>query len=180
MRVCIGSAGRFHTFDLARQMQRLGHLGCLYTCYPRWKVDGLPKEKVSTFPWLMGPAMLLGRWGFHRVQRPLNRWISESFDHWMAKRIQPCDVMHCLSSFGLTTHRLAKQRYGALTVCDRGSSHIVYQDEILAEEYTSWGVPYQRIDACIIERELKNTMSVTTSLCHQVLLTAPFWEKVCP
>jgi starch synthase len=155
MRVCIGSAGRFHTFDLARQMQRLGHLRCLYTCYPRWKVDGLPQEKVSTFPWLMGPATLLDRWGFHSVQRPLNRWISESFDHWMAKRLPPCDVMHCLSSFGLTTHRLAKQRYGALTVCDRGSSHIVYQDELLAEEYTHWGVPYQRIDPRIIERELQ-------------------------
>ena len=155
MRVCIGSAGRFHTFDLARQMQRLGHLRCLYTCYPRWKVDGLPQEKVSTFPWLMGPAMLLGRWGFHSVQRPLNRWISESFDHWMAKRLMPCDVLHCLSSFGLTTHRLAKQRYGALTVCDRGSSHIVYQDEILAEEYTRWGVPYRRIDPRIVEREVQ-------------------------
>src|SRR6266545_3850637 len=115
MRVCIGSAGRFHTFDLARQMQRLGHLSSLYTCYPKWKVDGLPPEKVRTFPWLMGPAMLLGRWGFHGVQRHLNRLVIESFDHWMVKRLPPCDVIHCLSSFGLTTHRLAKQRYGALT-----------------------------------------------------------------
>src|SRR5262249_41649357 len=56
VRVCIGSAGRFHMFDLARQMQRIGHLNCLYTGYPRWKVDGLPQEKVKTFPWLMGPA----------------------------------------------------------------------------------------------------------------------------
>jgi alpha-maltose-1-phosphate synthase len=155
MRVCVGSPGRFYTFDLARQMQRLGHLSCLYTCYPRWKVDGLPQEKVRTFPWLMGPAMLLGRWGFHNVQRQLNRWVIESFDRWMAKRLPPCDVMHCLSSFGLATHRLAKHRYGALTVCDRGSSHIVYQDEILAEEYTRWGVPYQRIDPRIVERELQ-------------------------
>jgi glycosyltransferase involved in cell wall biosynthesis len=31
----------------------------------------------------------------------------------------------------------------------------VYQDEILAEEYARWGVPYQRIDPRIVERELQ-------------------------
>ncbi len=171
VRVCIGSAGRFHTFDLARQMQRLGHLSGLYTGYPRWKVDGLPQKKVQTFPWLMGPAMLLGRWGFHNhsMQRQLNRWVVESFDHWMAKRLPPCDVMHCLSGFGLATHRLAKQRYGALTVCDRGSSHIVYQDEILAEEYARCGVPYQGIDPRMVERELREYDE-----CDYVVLPSSF------
>ena len=169
MRVCIGSAGRFHMFDLARQIQRLGHLNCLYTGYPRWKVDGLPQEKVKTFPWLMGPATLLGRWGFYGMQRQLNRWVIESFDHWMAKRVLPCDVMHCLSSFGLATHRLAKKRYGALTVCDRGSAHIVYQDEILAEECAHWGVPYQRIDPRIVERELQEYDE-----CDYILLPSGF------
>lgn len=35
MRVSIGSPGRFYTFDLARQMERLGHLAHMYTGYPR-------------------------------------------------------------------------------------------------------------------------------------------------
>ena len=52
MKVCVGSPGRFHTFDLARQLARNGALQRLYTGYPRRKVDGLSPERVSTFPWL--------------------------------------------------------------------------------------------------------------------------------
>src|SRR3989344_4075705 len=155
MKVCIGSAGRFHTFDLARQMERAGWLSRLYTAYPRWKVDGLPRDKVSSFPWLMGPKMLLGRRGFHGVERYLNRLTVKSFDRWMANRLEPCDVFHCLSSFGLRSHRIAKERYDALTICDRGSSHIGFQDEILAEEYLRWGIPYQPIDRALVDRELQ-------------------------
>ncbi len=69
MKICVGSAGPFHAFDLARQMERLGHLEHLYTAYPSWRVEGMPKEKVSTFPWLMAPAMLANRFGFNRRAR---------------------------------------------------------------------------------------------------------------
>jgi glycosyltransferase involved in cell wall biosynthesis len=103
----------------------------------------------------MGPTMLLGRWGFHGLERHLSRLTVKSFDRWMANRLEPCDVFHCLSSFGLRSHRIAKEHYGALTVCDRGSSHIGFQDEILAEEYLRWGIPYQPIDRALVDRELK-------------------------
>ncbi len=154
MKVCVGSAGRFHAFDLARQMERLGHLTRLYTAYPRFKVDGLPAAKVSTFPWIMGPAALAGRFGLPGLRERLNFSIIETFDRWMAARLAPCDVFHCLSSFGLQSHRAARARHGALTVCDRGSAHIVFQNEILHEEYECCGIPYRAIDARIVEREL--------------------------
>ena len=43
MKVCVGSPGRFHTFDLARQLARAGAQR-LYTGYPRRKVDGLSRN----------------------------------------------------------------------------------------------------------------------------------------
>jgi alpha-maltose-1-phosphate synthase len=155
MKVCIGSAGPFHAFDLARQMQRLGHLEHLYTAYPLWRVDGMPKEKVGTFPWLMAPAMLANRFGFNRVRDSLNVPMIETFDRWMAERIAPCDVFHCLSSFGLQSHRAAQSRHGALTVCDRGSAHIEYQDAILRDEFARFGTRYAGIDSRLVERELE-------------------------
>ena len=155
MKICIGSAGPFHAFDLARQMERLGHLEHLYTAYPSWRVDGMPKEKVSTFPWLMAPAMLANRFGFNRVRDSLNVPMIETFDRWMAERLAPCDVFHCLSSFGLQSHRAARSRHGALTVCDRGSAHIEYQDEILRDEFARFGAPYPGIDSRLVERELE-------------------------
>src|SRR5437870_6256232 len=114
MKVCIGSAGRFHTFDLTRQMERRGYLQRLYTGYPKWKVDGLPREKVWTFPWIIGPMMLFGQWGLHSLHNRMSLLAIESFDRWMASQLEPCDVFHCLSSFGLETHRVAKERYRTL------------------------------------------------------------------
>ncbi len=154
MKICVASAGRFHAFDLARQMERLGHLTRLYTAYPRFKVDGLPAAKVSTFPWLMGPATLAGRFGLPGLRERLNLAAIETFDRWMAARLAPCEAFHCLSSFGLQSHRAARARHGALTVCDRGSSHITFQNEILREEYARFDIPYRGTDARIVEREL--------------------------
>jgi len=155
MIVHVSSVGRFHVFDLARQMMRLGHLGKLYTAYPKWKVDGLPPEKVATFPWFFVPKAFLGKLGLCRAERAFNPFVIETFDRWLAKHIEPCDVFHCLSGFGLQAHRAAKKRYGALTVCDRGSSHILYQEEILREEYERWGVHFRPFDRRIVERELQ-------------------------
>jgi alpha-maltose-1-phosphate synthase len=153
VKICIGSAGRFHTFDLARQMERRGHLGRVYTGYPKWKVDGLRKQKVSSFPWLLVPQIALGRLGLHAAEQCLNHIAIEAFDRWMARNLESCDVFHCLSSFGVESHQVAR-RQGALTVCDRGSSHIAHQDQILREEYRHWNIPFSGIDQRIIEREL--------------------------
>jgi len=154
MQVCIGSPGRFHTFDLARQMERLGHLARMYTGYPRFRVDGLPRKKVSTFPWLIGSSMVLGRLGLPSVASRLNYVAAVSFDRWMSARIEPCEVFHSLSQFAVESQQVAKQRFGALTVCDRGSTHILYQRRILAEEHERLGQPFQETDQRLLEREL--------------------------
>ncbi|HUY27885.1 MAG TPA: glycosyltransferase family 4 protein [Candidatus Binataceae bacterium] len=154
IKVAVASAAPFWAFDLARQMERLGHLARLYTAYPRFKVDGLPAGKVSTFPWLMGPATIAGRFGMLGLRERLNMRAIETFDRWMAARVEPCEVFHCLSSFGLESHRAARARHGALTVCDRGSSHIVFQNEILREEYARFDIPFRGTDQRILDREL--------------------------
>lgn len=158
MNVCIGSAGRFHTFDLARQMERVGSLRRMYTFYPRWKIDNLPPEKVKTFPWFAAPQLALSRFGMRVGERHLTRLVIDTFDKWVARNLDWCDVFHCLSSFGLRSHEAA-HRDGALTVCDRGSSHILYQDELLKEEYRLWSVPFAGIDRWTIEREIAEYQS---------------------
>ena len=172
MKICVGSAGRFHAFDLARQMERLGHLAHLYTAYPRFKVDGLPAAKVSTFPWIMGPAALAGRFGLPGLRERLNFSIIETFDRWMAARLAPCDVFHCLSSFGLQSHRAARARHGALTVCDRGSAHIEFQNEILRDEFARLGARFPGIDSRIVERELQEY-----ALCDLIFVPSSFARR---
>ncbi len=153
MKANIGSFGTFHTMDLARQLHARGLLGRVYTGIPRWKIKGLPPDKVASFPWLTLPNTALMRLGWQSLW--LNHVAIDRFDRWTAAHLDRCDVYHCLSACGLHAHRQAKRRYGALTVCDRGSTHIVCQDEILADEYRRWRVPYRHIDPRVMERELQ-------------------------
>jgi starch synthase len=180
VKVCVGSAGPFHTFDLARQLDRAGYLERLYTAYPSWKVDSIAREKVSTFPWLMTPAMVLNRLGFNWVRDRLNYPVIETFDRWMAERLAPCNVFHCLSSFGLQSHRAARSRYGAVTICDRGSSHIEFQDEILREEYARFGLPIPAIDPRVIARELEEYQSCDLICVPSTFALRTFIDKGIP
>jgi alpha-maltose-1-phosphate synthase len=180
VKVAVASAGPFHAFDLARQMERLGHLEHLYTAYPSWRVEGMPRERVSTFPWLMAPVMLANRFGFNRVRDGLNVPMIETFDRWMAERLAPCDVFHCLSSFGLQSHQAARSRHGALTVCDRGSAHIEYQGEILREEFARFGARFPGIDSRVVDRELEEYASCDLIFVPSSFAMRTFADKGVP
>ena len=98
MKVSVGCQGRFHFFDLARQMERLGHLCRLYTGYPRLKVKRLPPEKVTTFP--VGDRSLHGDGSDWVSDLPRLRTFNQlqaSFDWSTARTLGECDVYHCLS-----------------------------------------------------------------------------------
>lgn len=97
MTIGISSAQHFWTFDLARQMERLGHLGRLYTGYPQWKVDHMPRAKVRSFPWAMVPAEFSSRLGIHSLHRNLQLFTARCFDNWTARSLEACDVFHCVS-----------------------------------------------------------------------------------
>ena len=62
------------------------------------------------------------------------------FDEWVAKKMTECDIFHSFSGFGLKSHMSARERYGAMTIVERGSSHIAFQNNILREEYQYWGI----------------------------------------
>jgi glycosyltransferase involved in cell wall biosynthesis len=154
MRVCVAAGGTFHILDLARQLQRLGCLERVYTGVPSWKVTGLPAAKVRSHPWLMASAQLASRVNSAHFYNFVNRSAIADFDRWLAARVESCDVLHSLSSFATAAQQEARRKYGSLLVCDRGSSHIAFQDEILAEEFHRWKLPYLPIDPAIVRREI--------------------------
>src|SRR5262249_48745838 len=168
LEVCLGSPGRFYMFDLAQQLEAHGTLKRMYTAYPIWKVN-VTHSKVRTFPWLMGLFMRLG-WRLPRsVQDSFNRAVIGTFDGWMSSRLEKCDVFHCLSSFGMKSHQQAKLQFGAMTVCERGSSHILSQDEILRQQHERWNVPYRPIDPYVVDTE-----EVEYDFCDRIVVASTF------
>jgi len=152
IQVALSTAGTFHSFDMARQLQKAGMLARIHTGYPRFKLRAtdLPPSKIRTFPWLKGPYM--AGWIPAWLRRDWEYWDRITFDSYVASTLPECHVFCGLSGSGLRTGRVAQAR-GALYVCDRGSSHIRYQDRILREEHSRWGIPFRGVDPRIIDRE---------------------------
>ncbi|MCL1926184.1 MAG: glycosyltransferase family 4 protein [Syntrophorhabdaceae bacterium] len=156
VRVTVVCSARFHHFDLARQLSKRDMLVKFFAGYPGWKLRGedLPSEKVVTFPWFTTPYMALSRWGM--LKEPLQRelaWAAhEALDTYVSRRLPECDVLFVLSGSGLRSFRVAS-RLGIRTVCDRGSSHIRYQEAILKEEFSQWGERFPGIDPRFIAKE---------------------------
>lgn len=156
LRVALSVPGRFHSFDLARELHARGALAAVLSGYPWFKLrtEALPRELVLTHPWLLTPYMAC-RWR-ERLPRPLLReWeqaIACGFARWVARRLPHCDVYVGLSGSSLPAGS-RQQRRGAAYVCDRGSAHIAEQDELLRAEHAHWGLPYAGIDARTIARE---------------------------
>ena len=117
--------------------------------------EGIPAEKIRTFPWLQGPYMAKGRLGLP-IPEMLDRewrWLSHvTLDGFVSKRIENGARLIALSGSGLKSGQTVK-RTGGLYVCDRGSSHIRFQDRILREEYSRWKLPFPGIDPRVIARE---------------------------
>ena len=158
MRVVQVSIGRFHHFDLAKQLAKRGLLTRFYTGYPSYKLKNysLPIDKIITFPWLMAPRMAVAKNSLfpERIEDVLHRWAQETLDYYVATHLPECDVLIALSGSGLRAGHIAQKR-GGYFICDRGSSHIRYQDSIMREEYRRWGRKFHGIDEKVIEKEEK-------------------------
>jgi len=68
--------------------------------------------------------------------------------------IEPCDAFIAISGAGLLTGRKVQQQGGKF-ICDRGSTHQRYQEQVVAEEYARWGAPAPLEAPHIVVREEK-------------------------
>jgi alpha-maltose-1-phosphate synthase len=143
MKITQAVFGVFHHFELGRELDRRGHLEAIFSTWPwaRLKREGLPHAKVHHFPWVHTPEMVLRQRGL------LPRWLGDelgylnalSFDEWTLRRVPECDALIGISGSCLKTGRLVQQRGGRF-ICDRGSSHQRYQEELVSAEHRRWGV----------------------------------------
>lgn len=154
MQVNVSGITTFHVYNLALQMQRLGLLKTYYTALPASRTPGIRSEKAKRIPTLLGPTYLARKLGLSHFEAVLEKPARELFKRWLAANTTSCDVFHSLSGFGLPAFSIAKERYGAVTICDRGSTHILFQDNNLRDEHKRWGIPYKCIDPVVIDTEI--------------------------
>ena len=155
----VSCSTKFHAFALAEQLQRHQLLDRFYTTYfsqKNWyyrklhhRVDHekIPAGQVKTFPFF------LPRFWFWKDKHLRAVAYDEKVAAQLRRRKADYKAFIGWSSMSLTSARQAKAD-GKLVLIERGSSHIQVQNEILSEEYASFGRQFS-IDNRIIERELE-------------------------
>jgi glycosyltransferase involved in cell wall biosynthesis len=144
-RFCIAGVTGTHPLALARQLDARSLLQTYYTTLPKSRTSGVTSARTRRHRALLLPILASNRrWIRGRGNTRLQLWWGYEFDRWIAKRLEPGDVVHALPGCGLELRRAAKRRFGAMTVCDSGTSHERFLADLLDEETKKWGVPRHR------------------------------------
>ena len=158
MRITILVGGKFHAFDLAQQLETKGHLLKLITTYPKWKVKknyAIPKKKIITFFFKELVERLIYKLRLTSFLYFLFKHINRYFENFASKNVdyKNTDIIIGWSGFSYKTFIKAKA-YKIIKICERGSTHIKFQKEILQEEYKKFNLKY-KFDEEEIEKEIK-------------------------
>jgi starch synthase len=154
-RIVLATHGRFHSFDLAEQLQRAGLLGAIYTPYPKFKLRNtrVDPRLIRSFPFVSALHRLVeGRPAPRAVKQMLQLYACVAIDTYVKATHPPCDILMALSGAGLASGADV-QRRGGRYVCDRGSTHLRYQMRLLAKEYDRAGIAFEPVHPRMIARE---------------------------
>ena len=154
-KVVLTTHGRFHSFDLAEQLQQAGMLSAIYTPYPKFKLRNTRVDPalIRAFPFVSALHRLVeGRPAPRVVRQRLQLYAGMAIDAYAKLTRPPCDIVMALSGAGLASGRDMRRR-GGRYVCDRGSTHLRYQMRLLAEEYDRAGIAFEPVHPLMIERE---------------------------
>ncbi|WP_272966491.1 glycosyltransferase family 4 protein [Alteromonas australica] len=158
MEVIQATIGRFHHFHLARQLEKSGLLGKIYTGYPKFKLkdeQGIPAKKIVSFPWIHAPYMARSKFGLNKYENLDDKWRlldKVTFDRYILSKLKEPSVLVALSGTAKNAGR-ANQQLGGTWICDRGSSHIEFQNDLLRDEHAIWGVRFRENSTEIMSRE---------------------------
>lgn len=130
MIINVASSHRFHLLDLARELARQGNDVRFYSYVPAKRCEeyGLPKGCAKSFTWLVllffGVQKLIGERAW------LTRLRNYLIDWYVSKTMLPCDVFIGLGSVYLSSFKKAKEKYGAKTILEWGSKHVIEQNRV--------------------------------------------------
>jgi alpha-maltose-1-phosphate synthase len=176
MNISVFSIGRFHHFNLGREILRLGHGLSLFTSNPRGRVDRDLWPFVQTRPRYRIPFAIGGRLGFGAQLYWLDEVLLKDLATWTDRsiNIEWTDIYHALDGSGPKAGLRVKEN-GKLWICDRACTHIITQKEILVEEYNYWQVTppefsSDRLERCVAEYEEAHAVTVPSQLAKRSFL----------
>ncbi|HLJ95085.1 MAG TPA: glycosyltransferase family 4 protein [Gemmataceae bacterium] len=156
LKIAIVVHGRFHAFDLARELLRLDHDVVLFTNYPASVARrfGIPPERVRSFLAHGVGSRLLWRLFPGGLNGKTEQLTNIHFGRWSARQVrqQRWDVVIAWSGVAEEVFQaLGSQR--TFKILQRGSAHIRVQQQLLLEEERRAGCRLEKPSDWIIARE---------------------------
>lgn len=150
MRVSIISFGKFHAFDLARELKSNKISINVYSSYPYFiaKSYGLNYHEYHSFFLLQ----IIDRLTKRKISNIL-KFIFAKFLTIIIRADQ--DFIIAWSDTPNFLIKILKRKYKSLIIIERGSTHIEYQNKILKEEHKKFMINFE-ISKEIIENENNN------------------------
>lgn len=174
LRIALVVHGRFHGFDLARELLRLGHDVVLFTNYPAFiaRRFGIPAERVRSHLIHGAGSRLLWRLFPGGADGKLEQWGNVIFGRWAARHVlrQAWDAVIGFSGVSEEIFRALANK-PTLKVLQRGSAHIRVQQRILREEERRAGCRLEKPSDWIVAREereyaLADIIHVLSTFAH--------------
>lgn len=124
--------GRTHMLDTARELEKFGHTVRFYSYVPTKRAIkyGLKRECSYSLFWFAIPFLALFKLvGFKLWNLHIYHYV---FDHFTAWYMKPCDIFIGQSPMHIYSLKQAKKRFNAITILERGTSHVLEQVAILS------------------------------------------------
>lgn len=156
MKVSIVVGGRWHAFDLARELQAAGVLHRLITTYPKFKTRqwAIADDKVVSLPLKLLLEKTVYLLGGEPMTTRCQAILHHLFSAAAARYLEGSTVIHGWSSFSEPSLLWAKKQ-GIPFVLERSSAHITVQCQLLREEYNRLGLHWHETHPRIVEQELR-------------------------
>ena len=127
MKINIAASHRFHLLDLARELEKQGHQVTFYSYVPKKRAIkyGLKAECSYSLFYYMLP--FLGLVKLSKRSQWSVKLINVVLDTFVSKFMKPCDVFIALGTVYKNSFVSAKKNFGAVTILEWGSKHIIEQ-----------------------------------------------------
>jgi glycosyltransferase involved in cell wall biosynthesis len=183
--VIVSCSGKFHAFNLAEQLARHGQLSRFYTRYAyqrntvlrrfvsRVDKEDVPTDRIRTITPLAVAA---------KLSLTSDYTNSHLYDKWVASQLrrQADNYQVLIGWSGMSLHSIREaNQAGKLTIVERGSSHIVYQNTILRDEFARQGIAFA-IDPRTIEKECQEYMEADYISIPSQFVKRTFLEQGIP
>lgn len=153
MRIAIATTTGFHLVHLARELIEMGHEVTYYSSHPLYRIcrDGVPRARArSQFARLQPIATGALQRIAPALQGRCVEAMLEKMDVQVARCLEPCDVFIGLSAMIDRSGEVARRRYGASVIADRGAMHVLTQRALTALNGRS------TLTDCYVRRELRS------------------------